>query len=204
MTLHAYVSAACGPCQTPGPISPAAQPAWLAALKLERESVLASINYTGGVFANPSLGWTQGAYIQPQVHPYDRFFFDEVSGNYTVDRFLADLEKRYGGVDAVLLWPTYTNIGIDDRNQFDFFRTMPGGLDGVKQVTALLHEAGVRVLWPYSPWDTGTRREALDDEHTLAALLKQTGGRRLQRRHDGLHPAELLGRRAAGQLPDRF
>ena len=174
--LHASVSAACGPCQTAGPTSPAAQPAWLAALKKERESVLASINYTGGVFANPSLGWTQGAYIQPQVHPYDRFFFDEASGNYTVDRFLADLEKRYGGVDAVLLWPTYTNLGIDDRNQFDFFRTMPGGLDGVKQVTALLHAAGVRVLWPYNPWDTGTRREALDDQHTLAALLKQTGG----------------------------
>ena len=111
-----------------------------------------------------------------QVHPYDRFFFDEVSGNYTVERFLADLERRYGGVDAVLLWPTYTNIGIDDRNQFDFFRTMPGGLDGVKQVTAELHAAGVRVLFPYNPWDTGTRREPLDDQRALVALLKQTGG----------------------------
>ena len=65
--LHAGVSAGCGPCQTAGPTSPAAQPAWLAALKKERDSVLASINYTGGVFANPSLGWTQGAYIQPQA-----------------------------------------------------------------------------------------------------------------------------------------
>ena len=111
-----------------------------------------------------------------QVHPYDRLFFDEVSGNYTVERFLADLERRYGGADAVLLWPTYTNIGIDDRNQFDFFRTMPGGLDGVKQVTAELHAAGVRVLFPYNPWDTGTRREPLDDQRALVALLKQTGG----------------------------
>ena len=65
--LHAGVSAGCGPCQTAGPTSPAAQPAWLAALKKERDSVLASINYTGGVFANLSLGWTQGAYIQPQA-----------------------------------------------------------------------------------------------------------------------------------------
>ena len=65
--LHTCVSAGCGPCQTAGPASPAAQPAWLAALKKERDSVLANINYTGGVFANPSLGWTQGAYIQPQA-----------------------------------------------------------------------------------------------------------------------------------------
>ncbi len=34
----------------------------------------------------------------------------------------------------------------------------------------------MRVLWPYNPWDTGTRREPTDDEHALAGLIKQTGG----------------------------
>jgi len=38
----------------------------------------------------------------------DRYFFDPVAGKYTVDRFLQDLEDRYGGVDSILLWPTYT------------------------------------------------------------------------------------------------
>lgn len=93
-----------------------------------------------------------------------------------MDKFLDDLETRYGGVDAILLWPTYTNIGADDRNQFDLFRAMPGGLAAVRNITAQLHARGVRVLWPYNPWDTGTSREPLDDEHTFAKLLKQTGG----------------------------
>ena len=75
----------------------------------------------------PALAWTQTSYIQPQMHPYDRFFYDPETGSYTVDRFLDDLEARYGGVDAILMWPTY-NIGADDRNQFDLFRTMPGDL----------------------------------------------------------------------------
>ena len=42
---------------------------------------------------------------------------------------------------------------------------------------------GVRVLLPYNPWDTGTRREAIwrhpgddSDARTFAALLSQTGG----------------------------
>ena len=53
---------------------------------------------------------------------------------------------------------------------------MPGGLDGVKNVTAQLKARGVNVLWPYNPWDTGTHREPLSDADTFAKLLKETGG----------------------------
>lgn len=43
-----------------------------------------------------------------------RYLFD---GTWTVERYLKDLKNRYGGIDSVLLWPTYTNIGIDDRSR---------------------------------------------------------------------------------------
>lgn len=168
-----FFCAICAPCQSPGPHSPSSQPSWLASLKSERESTLRRIGYSGGVFSVAQLAWTQRAFIQPQMHPYDRYFYDAVSGKYTVRRYLDDLTSRYGGIDAVLMWPTYTNLGVDDRNQFDFFRTMPGGLDSVSRVTKELKAAGVRVLWPYNPWDEGTRREPLDDARTIAMLLNQ-------------------------------
>mmetsp|Transcript_36015 Transcript_36015/g.113108 ORF Transcript_36015/g.113108 Transcript_36015/m.113108 type:complete len:229 (-) Transcript_36015:29-715(-) len=131
----------------------------------------------GTATAHPQvIPWTQTSWMQPQMHPYDRSFYDPASGEYTVGRYLADVRARYGGIDSLLLWPTYTNIGIDDRNQFDYFRTMPGGLEGLRRVTAELHAEGVKVMWPYNPWDTGTRREGNSDQVALAALLKQTGG----------------------------
>jgi hypothetical protein len=166
----------CDSCQYAGPQFGETQSEWLKKLKSVREDTLQTIGYKGGVFDVPSLSWTQTNYIQPQMHPYDRFFYDPDQGIYTVDRFLDDLKERYGGVDSILMWPTYTNIGSDDRNQFDYFRSMPGGLEGVRNITTLLKEKGVRVLWPYNPWDTGTRREPLSDEDTFAKLLKQTGG----------------------------
>ena len=88
---------------------------------------------------------------------YRSTFYDPVAGRYTVDRYLDDLEKRYGGIDSVLIWPTYPNMGIDDRNQHDMIRSMPGGIAGVRQMVADFHKHGVRVLFPMMMWDQGTR-----------------------------------------------
>jgi hypothetical protein len=51
-----------------------------------------------------------------------------------------------------------TNIGIDDRSQFDLFEAMPGGIAGVRRVVDELHALGIKVLIPYNPWDVGTAR----------------------------------------------
>lgn len=83
-----------------------------------RTACQASIGFNGSAFELDALKWTQTSYMQPQSHTYDRFLFDPALGNgtdgsgYTVDRFLDDLTARYGGIDSVLLWPTYTNLGI--------------------------------------------------------------------------------------------
>jgi hypothetical protein len=53
---------------------------------------------------------------------------------------LADVRSRYGGVDSVLLWPSYPNIGVDDRNQFEMTESLPGGLVGLAQVVKGTHK----------------------------------------------------------------
>lgn len=143
---------------------------WLASLMEWRKHHLK--NHTGEVYHEGSLVWTRTSFVQPQIHAYDRYLFD---GAWTVDRYLDDLKQRYGGIDSVLIWPTYTNIGIDDRNQFDYFRALPGGLSRLAETTREFHQRGVRVLWGYNPWDQATRQEG-NHWDTLAGLLKATGG----------------------------
>jgi hypothetical protein len=87
-------------------------------------------------FANyrrPDLAWAQRNFVHTQMMVEDRYFFDPVTGEYTVDRYLDDLEQRFGGIDSVLIWYVYPNIGIDDRNQTDLASDMPGGLEGLKR-----------------------------------------------------------------------
>ena len=133
------------------------------------------IGYNGERYAEPALKWTQSSFIQPQMMVQDRYFYDPVSRKYTVDRYLDDLEKRYGGIDSVLIWPTYPNMGIDNRNQQDMIRSMPGGIPGVKQMIADFHRRGVRVLFPMMMWDQGTRDSGEPWPQAIAELMKEIG-----------------------------
>jgi len=119
---------------------------WLADIQHWRDERRIRIGYDGSRYDLPALKWTQSSFFQPQMMVEDRYFYDPVAHQYTVDRYLDDVEKRYGGIDAVLIWPTYPNMGIDNRNQHDMIRSMPGGVTGVKQMIADFHRRNVRVL----------------------------------------------------------
>ena len=157
------------------PCSQTEHEAWLADIthwKVERRI---RIGYNGARYELPALQWTQSSFMQPQMMVQDRYFYDPVAGKYTVDRYLDDLEKRYGGIDAVLIWPTYPNMGIDDRNQHDMIRSMPGGVAGVKQMVADFHRRSVRVLFPMMMWDQGTRDPGLTWPDAIASLMAKVG-----------------------------
>lgn len=157
------------------PITGSAREAWLADIVHWRQEHLVRIGYSGSQYDRPEFKWTQRAFIQPQMMAHDRYFYDPAAGKYTVDRYLADLNQRYGGIDAVLIWPTYPNIGIDDRNQFDLIRDMPGGIDGLRSMIDDFHKHGVHVLFPYNPWDQGTRPESNSDWDVIARLMSEIG-----------------------------
>jgi formylglycine-generating enzyme required for sulfatase activity len=130
------------------------------------------VGYSDELYSLPSLQWTQSSFIQTQMMVEDRYLYDPVSRKYTVDRFLDDLVKRYGGVDAVLVWPTYPNLGVDNRNQLDLVEAMPGGIQGVRTMVADFHRRGVRVLFPMMMWDQGTRHPDKPWPEALAQLMK--------------------------------
>ena len=157
------------------PISEAAWKSWLEDVRHWRMEHLIRTGFDDAEYRRPEFQWVQRSFIQPQMMAHDRFFYDPVTGKYTVGRYLEDLKQRYGGIDSVLIWPTYPNIGIDNRNQFDLIRDMPGGIAGLRAMVEDFHRHGVRVLFPYNPWDQGTRAEGTPDWQTLAELMAEIG-----------------------------
>ena len=167
--------------QISGPRSANATVAWLQQLREWRKGCLGELKLSDAIYKLPQLEWGKTAYFQPLMMPFDRFFYNETLGNYSVERYLDSLTEQYSGIDSVLLWPTYTNIGVDDRNQFQLIESQPGGISGLRHVVDELHAHGVQSLWPYNPWDQGTRggslnktKAGIDDAERLSQMLKVT------------------------------
>ena len=153
----------------------AAADAWLAAVREWRREHLIRIGYDDANYRRPELAWAQRNIVHAQMMVEDRYFYDPVEQKYTVDRYLDDLQARFGGIDSVLIWYVYPNIGVDDRNQFDLARDLPGGIDGLRGAIADFHRRGVRVFLPTMPWDNGTRPQAQSDWQAIAELVQAVG-----------------------------
>ena len=166
--------------------TPADYQEWLDDITHWRAEMRLRAGFSSEDYDRPDLKWTQSSFIQPQMMVEDRYFYDPVAGKYTVDRYLDDLEKRYGGIDSVLVWPVYPNIGIDNRNQYDLTRAMPGGVAGVRQMVADFHRRGVKVFFPVMLWDQGTHDPGVPNWEATAKLLAEVGA-------DGVNGDTLRG-----------
>jgi len=168
------------------PCQAAEEKAWLDDVRNWRAERLVRVGYDGSEYARPQLLWIQSSFVQPQMMVHDRFFYDPTGLHYTVDRYLQDTVQRYGGIDSVLVWETYPNIGVDDRNQFDLFHDLPGGVDGIRHFVDEFHQHGVRVFFPVMLWDRGTRDEGIPDAEALSKELTEVGA-------DGINGDTLQG-----------
>ena len=159
-----------------GPKTPSEWPSWYDANVKMRQQALSQVNYNASIYSVKELFWTQTAYILPQMYPFDTFFYDVSAHRYTIDKWVSFVNEQYGGVDAILMWATYPNLGIDDRNQFEMYLSLPGSVQGLRSVIDDLHQTyGIEIMFAYNPWDNGTQYSGAPDYQTLGKVLNDTG-----------------------------
>lgn len=112
------------------------------------------------IYEDPSSAWSDASSRQVFIFVYDTSFIDR--GQYKTREWLRAARARFGTFDSVQLWQAYPQLGYDTRNQFDFYKQLPGGLEGVKrEVSDVLHAEGIRLFIDYNPWDAGASEAAL-------------------------------------------
>ena len=188
----------------PAPEDPALWPEYRRLLSQWRKETRERLNYDDALYRKPEFTWARSAYACCFLMIYDQVFYDPKGGGYTVDSLLDDGIKEFGGYDSLVLWHAYPRIGVDQRNQFDFYRDMPGGLTGLRDVVHAFQKRGVHVYIDYNPWDIGTRREGKSDEDLLTEMVlaldvdgifldtMPSGGADLRARLDAARPGVIL------------
>jgi hypothetical protein len=137
-----------------------------------RRQLVRPAPFDDAIYRRDDLKWMTRNFVCGFLFMYDRAFWDPDRAEYRVEALCQEVQQEFGGYDSVVLWHDYPRIGADDRNQFDFFRHMPGGLEGLRDVVVRFRQLGVKVFIPYMPWDVGTRREEVSDERALAEIVK--------------------------------
>ena len=156
----------------PAPDDPTQWQAWREALHSWKKKKQAQLNYNGESYRSEAFQWVSSDFACCFIMMCDEEFYDYRKGEYKINQLIGDGKQQYGGYDSVVLWHAYPRIGLDDRNQFDFYRDKPHGLAGLKNVVNQFHQNNIKVFIDYNPWDTGTRREQKSDIDSLIAIIK--------------------------------
>ena len=110
------------------------------------------------LFERADLAWVRRAYLMVLRFAWDRSYYDREAG-YTFDRTLTAWDRTLGPVDIFTIWPTWPRLGLDERNQWDMYRDLPGGLAELRRQVDLAHRLGKKYFISYNPWDESTRHE---------------------------------------------
>jgi formylglycine-generating enzyme required for sulfatase activity len=104
---------------------------------------------------------------------WDKKYYDAIEKKYTFYRSISEYDSLTGGYDIYTLWPTWPRLGLDQRNQWDMYRDLPGGIPELRNQVDFLHRNGKKYFISYNPWDESTRKE--DQLKGMEDLLRATG-----------------------------
>lgn len=109
------------------------------------------------LFQRPDLQWIRKSYVIHLMMAWDQRFSLGVKWGQGINDFIKRGKVLYGGDDVLGIWPTWPTLGLDQRNQFDLFSDLPGGLPNIKKMGNELRAQGTKLFLCYNPWDESTR-----------------------------------------------
>lgn len=142
------------------PNDPAEWPTWRNALAAWRADAARRLCYDGSRYdVEPG-----DCFVLNVAWLWDEQLYDHQAARFTVHEFVQHGHDEFGGFDGVLLWHAYPIIGIDDRNQYAFYREVPE----LPQVVTQFQQRGVKVFVTVYPWESS-------DPEEIAALVRWSG-----------------------------
>lgn len=127
-------------------------------------------SFEDSLYQRNDLKWMQDKYLIILQFAWNHEFYDHRDGGYRYEQFFQQVAASCGSIDIYGLWPTWPTLGLDQRNQWDLYSDLPGGLPRLAEMSAWAKENGTRFFIAYNPWDQSTRKE--NPYKAMASLIK--------------------------------
>jgi iron(II)-dependent oxidoreductase len=112
--------------------------------------------FSDSILKREDLKWFRKCYSVDLMMNWDKRFYDYKDGAFHVKEFLEKMKGLMGGYDVYGIWPTWPALGMDQRNQWEMFRDLPGGYKKLKEISNLCHNENAKFFISYNPWDQST------------------------------------------------
>lgn len=113
--------------------------------------------YDFSEYQRPQLAWANDLLAGWLNWAWDKDNMDPRTGEYRILESLDDAKRRFGGYELYMWWPFWPRAGFDGRYQFDHYRDMPGGVDGLRAIVRQCRERGVRTIVSHCIWSETDR-----------------------------------------------
>lgn len=127
--------------------------------------------FDNSLYERSDLSWIKKSYLIILQMAWDREFYDRATGKYTFPDLLKTGISQFGYIDVYGIWPTWPRLGLDQRNQWDMYRNLPGGTSQLRNFSRLSRQNNTRFFIAYNPWDNSTREE--DHYKGMARLIQE-------------------------------
>ncbi|MBN2774475.1 MAG: SUMF1/EgtB/PvdO family nonheme iron enzyme, partial [Prolixibacteraceae bacterium] len=141
--------------------------------KIFQEKLLFDVDeFNNSLFEREDLKWVRHSYLCQLMMGWDHNIYDSEQDKYTFPDFVEFNNQVLGGAEIYGLWPTWPALGMDQRNQWDMYRSMPGGIEAVRNLAEVTHQNDSHIYIAFKPWDTDTRSE--DPYEALSEIINET------------------------------
>ena len=128
--------------------------------------------FDNSMYERNDLKWIRKTYISHLIQNWDNFYYDYTDGKFHMEEFVQRGQKLYGGDDFIGIWPTWPTLGLDQRNQWDMYRDLPGGMAQIRKHSQMLQGYNSHLFVCYNPWDESTRKE--NQVTGMARIISET------------------------------
>jgi gamma-glutamyl hercynylcysteine S-oxide synthase len=124
------------------------------------------------LYERKDLEWIKSSYLIVLQMAWDREFYDRLSGKYTYADVLKKGVELFGNIDIFGICATWPRLGLDQRNQWELYRDLPGGIQQLRSFIKMSHLSETRFFISCNLLDNSIRQ--VDQLEGLAQFISDT------------------------------